>query len=283
MVKKNETVLGRQRAMTRQTRSMAHASMKKLLRVSGLPAVSALLAVAPERVEQLFFDNRVQQRYVAELCAKLARMRKSYRLAGTDELERIAGTMLHGGIVALAQPRPVSPIDPIVAKAWAADGRLLLLLDGVGNPHNLGAIARTAAFFGVPRIILSDHPAQAGPSDASYRVAEGGLEYLELFRGLRFVRVLSCLQSYRIVATATDKGRPMAALRPGKRPIALILGNEERGLPRATLDACDEIVTIPGSGLIQSLNVASTAAILLHALSAADGPGTCGRSGDRNC
>jgi TrmH RNA methyltransferase len=107
--------------------------MKKLLRVSGLPAVSALLAVAPERVEQLFFDNRMQ-RYVAELCAKLARMRRSYRLAGTDELERIAGTMLHGGIVALAQPRPVSPIDPIVAKAWAADGRLLLLLDGVGNP-----------------------------------------------------------------------------------------------------------------------------------------------------
>jgi TrmH RNA methyltransferase len=284
MVKKNETVLGRQRAMTRQTRSMAHASMKKLLRVSGLPAVSALLAVAPERVEQLFFDNRMQQRYVAELCAKLARMRKSYRLAGTDELARIAGTMLHGGIVALAQPRPVSPIDPIVAKTWAADGRLLLLLDGVGNPHNLGAIARTAAFFGVPRIILSDHPAQAGPSDASYRVAEGGLEYLELFRGLRFVQVLSCLsEGYRIVATATDKGRPMAALRPGKRPIALILGNEERGLPRATLDACDEIVTIPGSGLIQSLNVASTAAILLHALSAADGPGTCGRSGDRNC
>jgi RNA methyltransferase, TrmH family len=75
----------------------------------------------------------------------------------------------------------------------------------------------------------------------------------------------------------------MAALSPGKRPIALILGNEERGLPRATLDACDEIVTIPGSGLIQSLNVASTAAILLHALSAANGPGTCGRSGDRNC
>ena len=48
------------------------------------------------------------------------------------------------------------------------------MLDGVGNPHNLGAIARTAAFFGVPRIVLSDHRAQAKPSDASYRVAEGG-------------------------------------------------------------------------------------------------------------
>ena len=178
--------------------------MKKLLRVSGLPAVTALLAVAPERVEQLFFDNRVQP-HVAELCAKLARMRRPYRLAGTDELDRIASTMLHGGIVALAQPRPVSPIDPKLAKTWAADGRLLLLLDGVGNPHNLGAIARTAAFFGVPRIVLSDHPAQAGPSDASYRVAEGGLEYVELFRGLRFVHVLSSLrESYRIVATATD-------------------------------------------------------------------------------
>jgi RNA methyltransferase, TrmH family len=259
--------------MARQTRAVSHASAKKLLRVGGLPAVSALFGVAPERVEQLFFDQRMNP-YVGAFCAELARARKSYRQLGADELERVAGTVLHGGIVALAQPRPVRPLEPGVAKAWAGDGRLLLLLDGVGNPHNLGAIARTAAFFGVPRIVVSDHPAQAGPSDASYRVAEGGLEYVELYRGFRFSQALRDLRrSYRIVAAATDKGRPVAELGAGKRPFAVILGNEEHGLPRATLEVCDEIVTISGSGLIQSLNVAATAAILLHALTAGHGSG----------
>jgi TrmH RNA methyltransferase len=247
-------------------RTGARASTKKLLRVGGLPAVSALFAVAPERVEQLFFDQRMKTQ-AASFCAKLARMRKPYRQVGADELERVAGTILHGGIVVLAQPRPVPALDPAVAKTWAASGHLLLLLDGVGNPHNLGAIIRTAAFFGVPRVVLSDHPAQAGPSDASYRVAEGGLEYVELYRGFRFAQMLRDLrENYRIVAAAPDKGRPVAALRPSQRPFALVLGNEERGLPRATLDACEEIVTIPGAGHVQSLNVAATAAILLHEL-----------------
>jgi TrmH RNA methyltransferase len=260
--------------MARQTKVVSHASTKKLLRVGGLPAVAALFAVAPERVEQLFFDQRMKP-HVGAFCAKLARMRKPYRQIGADELERVAGTVLHGGVVALAQPRPLPPLDPSKANEWAAAGHLLLLLDGVGNPHNLGAIARTAAFFGVPRIVLSDHRAQAGPPDASYRAAEGGLEYVELYRGLRFGHMLRDLRaSFRVVGAAADKGGSIAALRPGKRPFALILGNEEGGLPRATLEACDEIVTIPGSGLVQSLNVAATAAILLHVLTAGNGAST---------
>jgi len=92
---------------------------------------------------------------------------------------------------------------------------------------------------------------KAGPSDASYRVAEGGLEYVELYRGFRFTRILHDLRaSYRVVGAATNKRLSLSALRPGKRPFALILGNEERGLPRATVEACDEIVTIPGSGRV---------------------------------
>jgi RNA methyltransferase, TrmH family len=254
--------------MTTQTKSLIHASTKKLLRIGGLPAVSALFAVSPARVEQLFFDRRMKS-HVEELCHTLARMRKPYRQVEADELERVAGTMLHGGVVALAQPRPVIPLDLGTAKDWASDGRLLLMLDGVGNPHNLGAIARTAAFFGVPRIVLSDHPAQAKPSDASYRVAEGGLEYVDLYHCLRFAQKLRDLRAcYRIVAAATDNGQPISALRRGKRPFALILGNEERGLPGATLEACDEIITIPGSGAVQSLNVATTAAILLYVIAA---------------
>jgi TrmH RNA methyltransferase len=233
-----------------------------------LPAVAALFATAPGRVEKLFFDREAKS-LVAGFCAILARARKPYRLVGPEELARVAGTILHGGIVAVARPRPMTPLDPEEASAWAGAGRLLLLLDGIGNPHNFGAIARTAAFFGLPRIVLSDHPAQALPSDASYRVAEGGLEHVELYRAAPFVPALGKLRrSHLVVGAAAEGGRPIASLARSERPFALVLGNEETGLRPATLKACDEIVTIPGSGSVQSLNVAASAAILIYAMAA---------------
>jgi len=247
-------------------RAASRADTRRLLRVAGLPAVSALFSTAPMRVQRLFFDQRMKP-YVGEFCAQLARERKPCRLVDTDELGRVAGSIMHGGVVAIASPRPLPALDLASAEGWARDSRLLLLLDGVGNPHNLGAIARTAAFFGIPRIVLSDHPAQASPSDASYRVAEGGLEYVELYRAVHFARALRHLRrTYYVIAAAAEDGQPIGTLHLSQRPIALILGNEEHGLPRATLEACDRIVTIRGSGLVQSLNVAATAAILLHAL-----------------
>jgi TrmH RNA methyltransferase len=132
----------------------------------------------------------------------------------------------------------------------------------------LGAIARTAAFFSIERMVVSD-PGQAGRSDASYRVAEGGLEYVELHRARRFARMIIDLRPhYRVIGAAAEGGHPPAARRRfPDRPIALVLGNEERGLPAATLKACEELVTIPGWGRLQSLNVAASAAIPLHALS----------------
>jgi TrmH RNA methyltransferase len=238
----------------------------KLLRVAGLPAVKALFATAPQRVERLFFDARLKSQ-VGDFCAELARTRKSYRMVESDELERVAGAVMHGGVVAWAQPKPVPVLDLAKAADWARDGKPLLLLDGIGNPHNLGAIVRTAAFLGLPRIVLSDHPAQAMPSDASYRVAEGGLEYVELYRSAGFAKTLQQLRrSYRVIGTAAENGKPVEELRRADRPLALVLGNEEHGSPATTLKACDAIVTIAGSGLVQSLNVAASAAILLHAL-----------------
>ena len=147
------------------------------------------------------------------------------------------------------------------------------MLDGVSNPHNLGAIARTAAFFGVKRMLLSDHAGQAMPSDAAYRVARGGLDMVELFKVRDLPAVLSALgPNYRVVGAALGTGQPPEAFAGNARPLALVMGNEEDGLSSETLAACDGIVTIPGTGpgpeavRMQSLNVAASSAILIHAL-----------------
>src|SRR5215467_11903148 len=104
----------------------------KLLRVAGLPAVSALFATAPQRVERLFFDQRTRSQ-VGDFCAELARARKPYRMVGADELERVAQSVMHGGVVALAQPKPVPMLDVAKLADWAHGRAPLLLLDGIGN------------------------------------------------------------------------------------------------------------------------------------------------------
>ena len=236
-------------------------------KVAGLPAVRALFAHDSGRAERLFYDERLKAE-AGDFCKTMAAAHKAYRMVPVEELTRILGSPLHGGIVAVTRPKPIAVFDPLEASQWAKTGAPLLVLDGVGNPHNLGAIARTMAFFGLERLLLSDHPGQALPSEAALRVSEGGLEWVQVIKAQKFVAALKRLRdSHRIVGTALGSGRPVSEVlgRPGK-PVALLLGNEEDGLPPATLAACDDIVTLPGSGRIQSLNVAATAAILIHEL-----------------
>src|ERR1700751_2086041 len=108
---------------SRGRQSAPRSEARKLLRIAGLPAVPALFAAAPERIERLFFDARLKPE-VGLLCAELARRRKPYREVEPEDLARLAGSVLHGGVLALAQPRPVAEFDPARAAAWAPNGRL---------------------------------------------------------------------------------------------------------------------------------------------------------------
>ncbi|WP_085216022.1 TrmH family RNA methyltransferase [Methylomagnum ishizawai] len=253
-------------------------AQERTLKIAGLPAVAALFKREPERVLRLFYEDRMVPK-VGDFCAYLARSHRPYRLVDGEELARVAGTVLHGGIVAVVEPRPLVEPDPEAVRTWAGAGESLFILDGVGNPHNLGAIARSLAFLGFRHLLISDHPAQAGLSEAAYRVAEGGLEYLSIHRVPRLPLWLKRIgREYRVVGTALARGGvPVEALRgDDPRPVALVLGNEEDGLPPATLEACEAIVTLRGSGAVQSLNVAATAAILAYVLRTAPKPPTTG-------
>lgn len=215
-----------------------------------------------DSVQRLFYVE--EQRLLAgPYCAQLAKLRKPYRLLGPDEMNRATGTTHHGGIAVVADCRKISPatIETIPR------GKLLVALDGIGNPHNLGAIARAAAFFGAETLLLHDVPGAATLSDAAYRVAEGGFEFLQLFRTRDLALTLSELTPvYRSVAASTDKeSKPIQDL-PLDRPIALVLGHEETGISEAVLKACRRQVHVQGAGNIQSLNVATAAAVLLAAI-----------------
>lgn len=235
-------------------------------RICGAAPVRALFLRRPQAVLRLFHTGE-RRALAGPLCAHLARTRRPYREVSPEELARIAGTPHHGGIVAVAQARFAEPLPGHALPADLPMAPVLPVLDGIGNPHNLGAIARTAAFFGCRALLLSDDPRQADLSDAAFRTAEGGLEHLRVLRARNLPVLLKGMRPRFLTLAAVAAGGAAPGAVPRDRPIALVLGNEE-GLPGPTLDACEARVTLPGSGRVESLNIGAAAAVLLHAFGA---------------
>ena len=242
------------------------------LKLCGLAAVKARFARDPGSIKRLFFDHAMGQR-VGVICKALAQQQKIYRQVDPAELEKISSSIHHGGIVAVVYAPPLQVVTADHVVEWAKRGEAVLVLDRIGNAHNLGAIARTAAFFGVPRIVIPDDATAARPTDAAHRVAEGGFEHLEVWQTKSlavFARELTAA-GYEVIGAVTRGGRPDAPRAKERKPFALLLGNEEHGLAPDVAAACTRLVTIPGSGKVESLNVSVAAAVLMWELLARRG------------
>ena len=136
----------------------------------------------------------------------------------------------------------------------------------MANHHNLGALVRSAAFFGIQHIVLVEHRDQAMPGEATYRVAEGGMEYVTFYLTRNLPAVLTAARKQFVTVATVVRGRslgPAAVPRKPGRPWMLVLGNEEDGISPNVIAACEFQVSIPGSGQIESLNVSATGAVLM--------------------
>jgi TrmH RNA methyltransferase len=237
------------------------------LKICGLAAVRARFARDARSIQRLYFDYGTGRK-IGVMCKALAAAKKIYRCVEPAELEKIAGTVHHGGIVAVVELPRLENVSETDLKRWAAKRTRVLLLDRVGNPHNLGAIARSAAFFGVSEIVLSADAQSAQPSDAAYRVAEGGMEAVHFSRAERLPELIRGLAAagYEVIGAATRGGRVDARRRAHIAPVALALGNEEHGLSPEVASACTALVTIPGSSAVESVNVSVAAAVLMWEL-----------------
>ena len=241
-------------------------SLSHELILCGLPAVQARFARDPDSIKRLFFDEATSRR-LGPICKALAAGKKVYRCVLPAELEKISGTLHHGGVVCVVTAPALTVPRPREVAAWAAKREPLVVLDRIGNAHNLGAIARSAAFFGVSNIVIPAHPSAALPGEAAHRVAEGGLEHITIWRVPALPAFLGALVSsgYEVLGAATRGGVP-AARPAGAKPLALVLGNEEHGMAPEVAKACTGLVTLAGSGKVESLNVSVAAAVLLHTL-----------------
>ena len=231
------------------------------LRLFGLNAVLAAFAARPDALRKLYLlEARIPRlQPVLKWCVA---NRVGYRVVEDGDLNKLAGTTHHEGVVADVQRAPVLALD-----AWLQQlpqGPVLALwLDGVGNPHNLGAILRSAAHFGVGALLLPDASSLA-ISGAAARVAEGGAEAVPLVRLPPSSQALQQLRSagFGLAATLVSGGDDVfnAAL---PQRLVYVMGAESEGMDRGLAAQCDLQVSIAGTGAVESLNVASATAVLL--------------------
>jgi TrmH RNA methyltransferase len=249
------------------------------LTVCGRKAVDKLAKVHPQRITRLFFNKDTAPRY-GEVCRQLAASRRIYRLVDDAELEKVAGSVHHGGVAAVIElPRMEEP-GPLEIGSWVKESRRLLILDNVANSHNLGAMVRTAAFLGMGDILVSgdrerdDHLI----TGSMYRTAEGGMEFIRLWqipdlvqfmerfgKGMAFVAAdhRASLDLRQVPAKLASLGVDSP---DGAKAVAMVMGNEETGLSPEVRQRCQLAARINGSGSLDSLNVAQAAAIFMFAL-----------------
>ena len=250
---------------------------KNELAVCGFTAVKKLEKNHPERITRLYFTADVAPKF-GGLCKKLAKQHGIYNQKPAAELEKLCGSVHHQGVVAMIEAPQITPLDSDITDSWIANGENAVLLDRIGNANNFGAIVRSAAFFGIKNIVIPLDEAQSSITTSSYRVAEGGMEYVNIYSVKSSERLLEALsQKVLRIGTALDAKKSVSFLREAaknsaKKPILVVLGNEEHGISDTIKKNCDELVIIPWAGMnegveqssVDSLNVAQAASIIFY-------------------
>jgi 23S rRNA (guanosine2251-2'-O)-methyltransferase len=207
-------------------------------------------------------DTRVEE------IVQLARGRNiAVRFEDRGQLDRLADSKDHQGVVALAAARAAATLEDILSAANADSGQgakgLIVLLDGVEDPHNLGAIIRTALAAGAHGVVIPERRA-AGLTDTVARASAGALAHLPVAKVTNLARAMEELKEagYWLIGLdeRADKSYTQADY---TSPVGIVLGGEGKGLHELTRKRCDFVVSLPTTGPVKSLNVSVTAGVVL--------------------
>ncbi|MGD0200672.1 MAG: 23S rRNA (guanosine(2251)-2'-O)-methyltransferase RlmB [Bryobacteraceae bacterium] len=220
------------------------------------PVLEALRARAPlDRVLVASGASSARLQEIIDLCRELS---IPLRFEPREALDRVAGSSVHQGVVALGAAREPAELESLLPGA-----QLLVLLDGVEDPHNLGAIIRSAHAAGADAVVIPDRRA-AGLTPAVAKAAAGALEHLPVARVGNISRTLERLKALGFWIYGLDqRGAEDYDRISYTLPTALVLGGEGHGLHANVGRHCDFLVRIPLAGKISSLNVSVAAGIVL--------------------
>ena len=248
--------------------------MSKSRFVAGLRAVEELLVNRSSEIRRIFAEYRTPNPRVEAAIARAGEQGIEILPANRARLQQISGEVRHQGIV--AEIRRTSTLDESalrtlveerlsVQSSGAADAPLLLLvLDGIQDPHNLGAVLRTADAAGVDAVVVPRHGA-AGLSPTVSKIAAGAAERVPFATVANIGKVLAWLSDYGVTIIGTsDKASQILYDTDLARPLALVMGREHSGLRKNVAERCDTLVSLPMQGTVSSLNVSVATGICLY-------------------
>ncbi len=232
--------------------------------IYGLHAVRALLGRHPERVLNVRLAERREDARVRVIEALANQHGKPVQRVDTQALQKALGDVAHQGVAAEVVPLPPWSEDDLLVALETAAQPLILALDGVQDPHNLGACLRTADACGALAVIVPrDRAANLTP--VVRKVAAGAAETVPLVTVTNLVRTLKLLQEAGLWVTGADaEGVKYAHEADLTGGTVLVLGAEGSGLRQLTRQTCDHMVRLPQLGAVESLNVSVAAGMLLY-------------------
>jgi 23S rRNA (guanosine2251-2'-O)-methyltransferase len=232
--------------------------------VYGLHAIGAVLERTPERILELWIAEARDDVRSRDLKTRALAVGLRVQAASPDSLAKLVGNVTHQGAVAAVRPLKAWDEHDLSDAISQINGpALLLILDGVTDPHNLGACLRSADAAGVHAVILPKDRS-AAVDGVVRKVAAGAAEFVPVVSVTNLARVLDMIKERGIWVVGTE-GEAQQSLYQADldRPLALVLGAEGSGMRRLTRERCDFVVRIPMAGHVESLNVSVAAGVTL--------------------
>ncbi|CAH0162924.1 23S rRNA (guanosine(2251)-2'-O)-methyltransferase RlmB [Erwinia aphidicola] len=231
--------------------------------VFGIHAVQALLDSDPQRFQEVFILKGREDRRLQTLVKALEAQGIVIQVANKQMLDAKSEGAVHQGIIARVKPGRQYQEGDLPDLLASLDNPFLLILDGVTDPHNLGACMRSADAAGVHAIIVPKDRSAALNATAK-KVASGAAEHVPLIRVTNLARTMRVLQEANvwIVGTAGEADHTLYQSKM-TGPMALVMGAEGEGMRRLTREHCDELIGIPMAGSVSSLNVSVATGVCL--------------------
>jgi len=231
--------------------------------LSGFHAVAARLRHAPDSIKDLYVEAQRRDKRMQALIEQACKAGVDVRPVPTARLDGLSRVTRHQGVVALADARQLAvDVDEVLDVIEGTP--LLLILDGVTDPHNLGACLRTADAAGV-HAVIAPRDRSVGLNSTVQRVACGAADTVPYITVTNLARTLRALKERGIWLVGTDDqaGASIHQI-DATLPMAWIMGAEGEGMRRLTRETCDHLAVIPMLGSVESLNVSVASAVCLY-------------------
>ena len=230
--------------------------------ICGINPVLEALAAGTRHFDRLLVVKGLRNRRISDAIGRASQLGVPLRFEPREALDRMAGGVPHQGLIAVVSEKALVGLDQLLDATRAP--ALVVVLDGIEDPRNLGAILRTAEAAGADGVVLPERHS-AGLSETVARASAGGLEHVRVARGGNLVQALEAMKARGIWVVGFDAaGTERWDQVDCRGPVALVFGGEGKGLRRLVREHCDHLVALPLFGHVASLNVSVAAGIALY-------------------